>query len=44
MILKDKKIEMFIVVKGGKHPVHDFQEEFHERLRDMGFVVKIENI
>jgi len=44
IVIKDKEIEMFVEVKGRKHPVHDFQKEMHRKLEKLGFKVVVEKI
>ncbi|HAX62359.1 MAG TPA: hypothetical protein DCX95_07400 [Elusimicrobia bacterium] len=44
IILKDKKIEFFIEVKGQKHKVHREQKNYHKKLKDKGYEVKIEKV
>lgn len=37
IVLKDREIQFFVEVKGGRHKIHSWQKQMHKKLEEMGF-------
>ena len=37
LILKDRQIQFFVEVKGGRHKVHQWQAEYQEKIGKLGY-------